>query len=255
MINSSCRTISLKSSSSSYHRKSLFNSSNNKINNKKKRPSTWTCHQRLSLGRHHTVSPRLTRWCSQHSKRRQRRSTKSSSGYHTEDDLLSQHYPCIDTKRQTIATISTNTNSDTATLNHHTITTAATTINHHRYHHYPPASVFHTQSLLFLFGFLFFPCWWVGGYYIKVAQESKDPMDIEEKKMMTVHPSLLANGKTSSRLFWVPPPLPPPSTKTIILNQDTIIFFYKWNRFMSLISVGLTFCIIGLLIWYCVKYK
>ncbi|KAI9278694.1 hypothetical protein BDA99DRAFT_578346 [Phascolomyces articulosus] len=74
---------------------------------------------------------------------------------------------------------------------------------------YPP--VFHTQSLLFLFGFIFFPCWWIGAF-CQTQQEKEEEARYQEQKqqkhstltMMPVHPSLLANGRLSSRILWIP---------------------------------------------------
>jgi hypothetical protein len=101
---------------------------------------------------------------------------------------------------------------------------------------------FHQQSLLFLFGFLFFPCWWVGGYVLRVAQTD------EEKQTMVVHPSLLANGKTSSRLFWLPSPSNP--------QVPTYISTYcNWNRIMAKASIGLVLVVISLLIWYFIQFR
>lgn len=161
------------------YRKNLF-SINNGLK-KKTRPSTWTCHRR------YTVSPRVSRWVSQHNQR-----------------------------RLTVATIST--------------LTSETTILADESHH--DQSIFHTQSLLFLFGFLYFPCWWIGGYYLKV-----DLPDLERP----IHPSLLANGKTTSRLLWHD------------ISTDNLLF-YHWNRCMSLVSILLLILETSLIIWYYVAY-
>lgn len=289
MSNTNSRAVSLKSTSSYHHRKTVLSTSSSSNNshkiittNKKKRPSTWTCHQRLSLNQRYTISPRVSKCCSQHYKktRQEIRSTKASSNTDTisifysaedcngpHDEEEDQHQ--FDTKRQTMATISTNTNSDATTLNHPTAANALV----YNSPSSPFEAVFHAQSILFLFGFLFFPCWWIGGYYLKaeapnqqqptlaaIAAQGQDQsqkdilLNAEEKQMMmTVHPSLLANGKTSSRSFWVPPP--PSSTGPLTLQQDTKPLFHKWNRVMSLVSVGLSICIVALLIWYFVAYQ
>lgn len=68
---------------------------------------------------------------------------------------------------------------------------------------------FHTQSLLFLFGFLFFPCWWLGWYL------STDP---------------------------------PPCCVATSLYHD-IYCYSQFNRCLSFVSFVLFFIILGLLIW------
>lgn len=211
-----------------HHRKSLLQSKNK--TNKKRRPSTWNCHStRLSNIRHYTISPRVSKWCEEHNKR-QRLSVKSSNN--------GSFLPHPFNKRQTIATISTlttHTNSDTTTLNNTTV------MNDHICN--VEENIFHIQSTLFLFGFLCFPCWWVGGYYLQIDQ---DGMNFEEKQVMTVHPSLLANGKTCSKILWIP--------VVHELNTDTATLFYKWNRLMSLVSIALILFILSLLVWYYVVY-
>lgn len=198
-----------------YHRKSLLFSHNNGLK-KKTRPSTWTttCHRR------YTISPRVSRWVSQH--KQQFRSS-----------------------RLTIATISSLT---TSTNDSDTII-AIPNEHHHPYHYYyPERSIFHTQSLLFLFGFLYFPCWWIGGYYLKV-EGTASAADLESQQQ-PVHPSLLANGKTTSRHlplyhWWQP---------SAMQQHDDRLLFYHWNRCMSLVSIVLLIFETGLIIWYYVAY-
>ncbi|KAI8069780.1 uncharacterized protein B0P05DRAFT_589238 [Gilbertella persicaria] len=140
------------------------------------------------------------------------------------------HQPSIEqgySVRQTIATIST----FTSTANTYLVYTS-------------PLSdpVFHSQSLLFLFGFLFFPCWWIGGFYLKM--EPIPCVDMEQS--VIVHPSLIANGKTSSHVLQ--------SVVIVHANKtDSIRFFYRWNRHMSFVSIGLLMIMLGLLIWYFVQ--
>jgi hypothetical protein len=123
-----------------------------------------------------------------------------------------------------MATISTlaNTNSETTTLNH---------IDNYG------NNIFHTQSLLFLFGFLFFPCWWIGGYCLKI--------EVRDIESITVHPSMLANGKTCSRMLWL-------SNGKDEMNE--IQLFYRWNRCMSFVSIGLMFIMTSLIIWYYISF-
>ena len=173
-----------------------------KSNNIQKRPKTWTCHPKR-----YTVSPRVSRWVSQHN-----------------------------IKRQTIATIST--------LSSHTNSEA--TLVHFHQAVAPGQDIFHTQSLLFLFGFLFFPCWWVGGFYLKVNNVSALP-ELDVEKRMTMHSPLIANGRTASRIL-----LRLPAASSDSLLMDTKQLFHVWNRLMSVVSIGLTLLMIGLLVWYCI---
>lgn len=215
MTNPTTRAYSLKST----HRKSL---KSKKITTKKKRPSTWH-NARLSNVCHYTISPRVSRWCEEHNKR-QRNSVKSSN----DGSFILQQY-----NRQTMATISTlttYTHSDGTTLNNVPLNQVET-------------NIFHLQSTLFLLGFICFPCWWVGGYYLEISQ---DRINLEEKQVMAVHPSLLANGKTCSKTLWI--------SVTHDLETDTMFLFHRWNRVMSLVSVGLIIFISSLLIWYYVVY-
>ncbi|KAI9499168.1 hypothetical protein BDB00DRAFT_221436 [Zychaea mexicana] len=89
--------------------------------------------------------------------------------------------------------------------------------SHNDYLHHPP--VFHTQSLLFLFGFLFFPCWWIGAFccYQQQPQKVNNTLDgcrqqqcyqQQQKQhyqtMIPVHPSLLANGRVARVYYGCP---------------------------------------------------
>ncbi|KAI8374383.1 uncharacterized protein BYT42DRAFT_402389 [Radiomyces spectabilis] len=145
-----------------------------------------------------------------------------------EDDFTSKLF------RQTMMTISSLSN-----------TTRPSSLSSAKYP-LPPTSthvpVFHTQSMLFLFGFLFFPCWWIGAFLIKEEKDEEDdkmshthdpscqwflsrPLSMlgsdsrgfspSEKTVvaeptlpppamvMMVHPSLLANGRVSARYLWM----------------------------------------------------
>ncbi|KAI7900758.1 uncharacterized protein BX663DRAFT_562815 [Cokeromyces recurvatus] len=110
--------------------------------------------------------------------------------------------------------------------------------------------IFHTQSLLFLFGFLFFPCWWIGGYFIKMDNSHHD---LEKKtshddNSVYVHSSLLANGKTTTKkLVWIPSSSSPTSH---LYQSNYNDLFYKGNRMMSIISIGLVIVILSLFLWY-----
>ncbi|KAI8994852.1 hypothetical protein BDB01DRAFT_872346 [Pilobolus umbonatus] len=111
--------------------------------------------------------------------------------------------------------------------------------------------VFHTQSILFVFGFLFFPCWWIGGFCMHPVIEH----DIEKLKdkstLMVVHPSLLANSRTSSRLICLM------DNEHYIQNAHyhSILSFHRWNRIMTFVSFGLIVIFIVLIVWYYVQYK
>ncbi|KAG2229032.1 hypothetical protein BDF21DRAFT_430369 [Thamnidium elegans] len=173
----------------------------------KKRPSTWTCHTKR-LSTRHTISPRVSKWC-------QRMSTKSIN------DATFQFFH---QRQTTISTLTTHSEAVTPFL--------APQNN----------NIFHVQSILFLFGFLWFPCWWVAAYWFKIEP---DRLNREEKQVVMIHPSLLANGKTCSKSFWVSP---------VQEKFGTVELFYRWNKVMSLVSVGLVVCIVCLVIWYYVGY-
>ncbi|KAJ8653421.1 hypothetical protein O0I10_010967 [Lichtheimia ornata] len=137
-----------------------------------------------------------------------------------------------------------------------------------------PVPVFHTQSLLFLFGFLFFPCWWVGAFLLR-KQPQQQPSLLPTKEgyqahynLISVHPSLLANGRISSRVLWVPqqqhyssnstlrvvstslPDIPGSRTSWARRLEQEYEMFQKWNRYMSFASIVLILIIVAMLAWY-----
>lgn len=187
----------------------------------KKRPSTWNPASTANK-RTNSIS-RVKRWQSQQRKRASRSSITTHSNRHT------------------ITTISTLTFSNKNSILHWQCHQGRDTQDpsHPNQHLH---SVFHTQSLLFLFGFLFFPCWWIGGFYIKVVTN-----DIETTTII-IHPSMIANGKTSSRLFQLPQHADIGSLSSS--SFDEILFFYRWNRCMSIFSIFLVLVVISMLIWY-----
>ncbi|KAI8390130.1 hypothetical protein BD560DRAFT_429929 [Blakeslea trispora] len=134
--------------------------------------------------------------------------------------------------RQTITTISTLTSTSTMT--------------YHLYQRPEKEPIIHVQSMLFLFGFLFFPCWWIGGFCLTI-----DPTLLEEdlEKSIMVHPSLLANGKTASRIL----ESVAVASKPKRAEQNSVYIFYQWNRYMSMASIGILMVVVGLLIWYLVQ--
>ena len=137
-----------------------------------------------------------------------------------------------------------------------------------------PIPVFHTQSLLFLFGFLFFPCWWIGAFLRKQSQPSLLPIKEgyqAQYNLISVHPSLLANGRISSRMLWVPqqhdasnstlsqdhelrvstlPDIPGSRMSWARRMEQEYEMFRKWNRYMSFASIVLIVIIIAMLAWY-----
>ncbi|ORY97319.1 hypothetical protein BCR43DRAFT_513744 [Syncephalastrum racemosum] len=105
-------------------------------------------------------------------------------------------------------------------------------------------NIFSRQSLLFLFGFLFFPCWWIGAFWV----HSTPPKDVRQSSAMAVHPSLLANGRVASRLFLL---LPDEEEHVIPADWYTEQqMFRRWNRYMSFASVPLLAVILSMLSWY-----
>lgn len=134
----------------------------------------------------------------------------------------------------------------------------------------PSPPVFHTQSLLFLFGFLFFPCWWIGAFcidennattnlckYIRLCKRQQHPaLSAPPKPPSTVHPSMIANGRASPQLWAVL------RKKNQIQEQQQMLasepeswrrereLFRSWNRYLSFMSLILVAVIIAMLVWY-----
>lgn len=186
----------------------------------KKRPNTWNV---VSPTKKTSSISRVKRWKSQQKKRASRSST-------------------ITNNRHTITTISTLTFSNKNSIHwQHTY-------QQHQQENYEQHQrlhiVFHTQSLLFLFGFLFFPCWWIGGYYSNCTRSFNTDIEIAT---IIIHPSMIANGKTSSRFFQLPHNF---SRMKEDSSFDEILFFYKWNRYMSIFSIFLLLLVVSMLIWY-----
>ncbi|KAI7854878.1 hypothetical protein BDC45DRAFT_507140 [Circinella umbellata] len=160
--------------------------------------------------------------------------------------------------------------------------------------------VFHQQSVLFLFGFLFFPCWWIGAllYKHEKKRNNNDNNKIYQNNqqqrnttisMIPVHPSLLANGRISSRILYIPQ-LQEDEEKelghyphrnsyqhiyqhqqqnSITLNSIRRTYYtnkplpripswyeqeqemyHRWNKYMSIVSVGLIALFIAMFVWY-----
>lgn len=197
------------------NRTSASSTNSTYLKTKHKRRQTWTCQPR------HQTSLNVFRWNSLHQKKRQRISKKIT--------------PYESYARRT--TISTFTNS----TEYYSFSEKSTLVDQP----IQRPSILNAQSLLFLFGFLFFPCWWIGGYYLKKPCEED-----EEQRWVTVHPSLLANGQTSSKILWLA------NIQSVKRQEiDELLLFYRWNRLMSLVSIGFLVLISGLFIWYFVKYN
>ncbi|KAI9351887.1 hypothetical protein BD770DRAFT_393549 [Pilaira anomala] len=215
--------------------------SNHKRVVQKKRPSTWTA----GIG-YPSITKRFSRY-----KTSVRNSNNSSTKWTDQSRVLSMksndyhhhHHHHLQENhriRHTIGTISTLTTqacSDITTLK--TRTTKRSVEN-----------IFHTQSTLFLFGFLWFPCWWVGGYWLKIEVNR---LNLEERQQMSIHPSLLANGKMCSRILWVSNNTTT-TAEEVCEEEDTVELFHRWNQVMSYVSVVLILLIVSLLVWYYVGY-
>jgi hypothetical protein len=215
--------------------RSSYLNRNSIISPKKKRRSTWTCNPK----RYSSYSTnRIMRWRSQHYRKR---IASQSSMLLPQEDSIPLHQQIL---RHTMITISTLT-STTCSRTHCSRLQTATDEGYHGER--VQDCIFHLQSLLFLFGFLFFPCWWIGGYCIKL----NCPNDLEAapKSRLTVHPSLLANGRTASRFF-----IELSVNETANHDMSFVPLFYKWNRRMSLVSIVLVMLVIGLLVWYFVQF-
>lgn len=221
--------------SKSHSARSSFLNRKSIIQQKKRRPNTWACHPK----RYSSYSTnKIMRWSSQHYRKR---TTSQSSLLPSPVASIPLHQQIL---RHTMLTISTLT-STTCSRTHCSFPKRAREelVCGER----TPDTIFHVQSLLFLFGFLFFPCWWIGGYYIKPVYLN----DVEgsPKGRITVHPSLLANGRTASRFFVE-------LSAVEAANHDVTFMysFYRWNRRMSLVSIALVMLVIGLLVWYFVQF-
>ncbi|KAI9011927.1 hypothetical protein CLU79DRAFT_839210 [Phycomyces nitens] len=149
-----------------------------------------------------------------------------------------------------------------------------------------PIPVFHAQSLLFLFGFVLFPCWWIGAFLLENEEEELKKLDngtntttspispIHPPTLLVVHPSMLANGRTASRLLWLDEPGTPDrpvvartvSSTTLVQSKSQysrsqqfiwrsqylkeLAMFQRWNRIMSFVSIALIATVVAMLLWY-----
>ncbi|KAI7868707.1 hypothetical protein BDF14DRAFT_1789986 [Spinellus fusiger] len=156
-----------------------------------------------------------------------------------------------------------------------------------------PIPVFHTQSILFLFGFICFPCWWVAAFLLEVEKikKEKQPTDayttLRPPNVLVVHPSMIANGRTTSRVLWMEDPkeIYRPgmmrsgsgsvmgsgvggSSTTLVsspwkgneFSKKKEIWqmaymrekrmFQRWNRIMSFLSMALVATVVAMLVWY-----
>lgn len=138
----------------------------------------------------------------------------------------------------------------------------------------PPPPVFHAQSLLFLFGFLFFPCWWIGAFCIdydttscssythRWQRATTSAATATLRRPSTVHPSMIANGRASSQLWAT---LKNSQIQNLQIGQHQQQqqqpcepeswrrereLFRRWNRYLSFISLVLLAVIIAMLVWY-----
>lgn len=203
-----------------------------KNNYYKCRPNTWTCQDK----RVPITAP--SRWHSQYKKKKNRSRTTTRSSSSLKSLLVNDYVASLHQRlfRQTIITIST-----VSTIEPQQQSSPTTRVLGPQQP--PHVHVFHTQSLLFIFGFLFFPCWWVGGFYLKLEYALEEKQDEE----MAVHSSLLANGKTYCKTL-------PSSPYEPVIEYYLASTFYKWNRIMSIMSILLLVFMIILLIWYFLKY-
>ncbi|KAI9305966.1 hypothetical protein BJ944DRAFT_264309 [Cunninghamella echinulata] len=94
--------------------------------------------------------------------------------------------------------------------------------------HIKPIPTFHTQSLLFLFGFLFFPCWWIGWYLGSKYRH-------HHNNQVYQYPPQYENNvhMWSSDSFY-----------------NEIQCYSKFNRILSIVSFFLILFIIALIVWY-----
>ena len=129
---------------------------------------------------------------------------------------------------------------------------------------YPPLPVFHTQSLLFLFGFLFLPCWWIGAFWYPhgISPEPGVSPAMDEEgvvpSLIVVHPSMFANGRAVSHVLISPaPPIKKPSRNydhLLALERESRMY-HRWNRIMSVASIGILATVISMLAWYQLGYR
>ncbi|KAI8144707.1 hypothetical protein BJV82DRAFT_56653 [Fennellomyces sp. T-0311] len=135
--------------------------------------------------------------------------------------------------------------SATASTTHYSLPTTHSFIGLVSYHDtHPP--VFHAQSLLFLFGFLFFPCWWIGAFCHYEEKPAKD----RPQTVMPVHPSLLANGRIASRILWMPQHDEEKQEKRKSLFEQERAMYRLWNKYMSFASLALVALVVAMLVWY-----
>lgn len=171
---------------------------------------------------------------SRNSKRKPMQASKhSSSSSNNNSNGMNAHTRPAQDRRWTIATISSTSISPPATAIYQCDPELGESPN-----------IFSRQSLLFLFGFLFFPCWWIGAFCTHVTP----PKNVRQSSAMAVHPSLLANGRVASRLFLLLPDEEEHVVPAAWYSEQEM--FRRWNRYMSFASVPLLAIILSMLSWY-----
>ncbi|KAI9320433.1 hypothetical protein BX666DRAFT_1908054, partial [Dichotomocladium elegans] len=141
----------------------------------------------------------------------------------------------------------------------------------------PP--VFHAQSLMFVFGFLFFPCWWIGAFYIGNSSSVKKHVSNPGSTLPRYHsshtcicrlfhqtmateiadPPILINDRVTTPCTLVcasdggkgeEEQEYSEEATALIWEERERAMFREWNRWMSFVSVGMIGFIAAMLVWY-----
>ncbi|CAO3638398.1 unnamed protein product [Cunninghamella blakesleeana] len=105
--------------------------------------------------------------------------------------------------------------------------------------HKKPIPTFHTQSILFLFGFLFCPCWWLGWYLGSKKYKFNNQIHPPPSTSSSSSPSNHHLYDESYFHLW---------SSTSYYHE--IQCYSKFNRMLSIVSFFLIFIIIALFVWY-----
>lgn len=114
------------------------------------------------------------------------------------------------------------------------------------YHPSPPQERFwNDQTLLFLFGFLFFPLWWIGAFRAVPSQNPKVYNAYLGNTVILFEQDILQRPPPRS-----PSPIVPIRSSKPDLATSTKRRFQQMNRIMTVISMILLLFTAGMLIWY-----
>ncbi|KAI9286694.1 hypothetical protein BC943DRAFT_359266 [Umbelopsis sp. AD052] len=104
----------------------------------------------------------------------------------------------------------------------------------------PEDSFWSIQTILFLFGFLVFPCWWIGAF------APSDPEILKAYNVSSTH-DLTHYGSTTHPSAIVITPI---QLRRVTVKSTMKQNFQQLNRVMTAVSIVVGLLVAGLLIWY-----